>query len=167
VPSYTELPIVLINNYIWDLATGSATVGQPDLAVASAVWDTSLYQFKPFYPVNESMAPDSTVMPFILYDYMMLPKVGTFWPIQKEEAEYCIVGDIPQIYYVKNYITEALEKFDDSARDINNYLIGQNKQTNFKYITVDQENYIYDERRIDSFAPKFITCLKITYEFTK
>lgn len=162
--SYTELPIVLINNYIWALASGSVS-GQP--AVASAVWNTDNYTFRPFYPVTETLAPDSATMPFILYDYLIAPKSGTFWPMQKEEAEYCIVGDLPQIYYVKNYITEALKKFDESARDINNYLIGQGYSTNFKYITIDQSNYIFDEKRTDSFKPKFITCITLTYEYTK
>lgn len=159
-----ELAIVHINNYIWDLVSGSIS-GLP--AAPSAVWNASNYTYKPFYPVTESLAPDSTIMPFVIYDYMLLPKAGTFWPIQKEEAEYCIVGDLPNIFYVKNYIVDALEKFDESARDINNYLINSGATVNFKYITVDQENYIADEKRIDSFKPKFITCLKLTYEYTK
>lgn len=164
MPSYTELPITLINKYIWDLASGSVN-GEP--AVASAVWDTSLYTYRPFFPVREPSTLDTNVLPYVIYDYMLAPTVGNFWPLQKEEAEYCIVGDIPQIYYVKNYITEALEKFDDSARDINHHLIGEGFITKFKYITVSQENFIIDERRMDSYKPKFITCLRLTYEYTK
>lgn len=164
MPSYTELPITLINKYIWDLASGSVS-GQP--AVASAVWDTSIYEYRPFYPVHEMLAPDTSTLPFILYDYMFAPKAGNFWPLQKEEAEYLIVGDIPQIYYVKNYIVEALEKFDESARDVNNHLSSSGYQTRFKYITVEQENFISEERRLDSFKPKFISCLRLCYEYTK
>lgn len=162
--SYTELPITLINNYIWELASGSVS-GQP--AVASAVWDTSLYTYRPFFPVHEILAPDSSITPYVIYDYMLAPKAGTFWPMQKEEAEYTIVGELPQLYYVKNYITEALEKFDESARDINYHLQNRGYITRFKYITVDQRNFIMDERRIDNFKPKFITCLRLTYEYTK
>lgn len=164
MPSYTELPITLINKYIWDLASGSVS-GQP--AVASAVWNTSLYSYRPFYPVHEILAPDSSVIPYILYDYMVAPKAGTFWPLQKEEAEYIIVGDVPQIFYVKNYIVEALDKFDESAKDVNDHLRSSGYLTNFKYITVEQENFIADERRLDNYRPKFITCLRICYEFTK
>lgn len=165
MPSYTELPIVHINNYVWDLARGEL---DPSLAVASAVWNTSLYTFRPFYPVHENLAAE-TITPYILYDYIHAPKVGTLWPVQKEEADYIIVGDLPEIYYVKNYITEALEKFDESARDLNGYVADQDAgyQTNFKYITVDQDTYIADERRLSSFAPKYITCLTLTYEYTK
>lgn len=160
----TDLPIVHINNYIWDLVSGSVS-GQP--AASSAVWNAQNYTYKPFYPVSQNLAPDSSVMPFIIYDYMFLPKVGTFWPMKKEEADYVIVGDIPQIFYVKNYIMSALEKFDKSAQEINNHISSTGTDINFKYITADQDTYIADEKRIDSFKPKFITCIKITYEYTK
>lgn len=162
--NYTELPIMHINNYLWDLANGNIP-GYP--AIASAVWNVSLYPFKPFYPVSETLAPDSAVTPFILYDYIFAPKAGTFWPIDKEEADYVIVGDLPQIFYIKNFITDSLQKFDKSAAEVNKYLISASPTIHFKYITVEQENYIADERRIDSFKPKFITCLKLCYEYTK
>lgn len=164
MPSYTELPIVLINNYLWDLAKGEVD-GKP--AVASAVWDTSTYSFTPFYPVTESLAPESATLPYILYDYMFVPGSGTFWPMTKEDADYIIVGDIPQIFYVKNWIVEALERWDESARNINNHLASKGYLTKFKYINVFQENFIADERRVDSFKPKFITSLRICYEYTK
>jgi hypothetical protein len=165
----TELAVVHINNYLWALASGSVSgVSQ----VSSAVWNVNSYDYRPFYPVTESLAPDSAQMPYILYDYIFAPKSGTFWPMQKEEADYIIVGDIPQIYYLKNWIVDALERFDESAGNINNYLVSNttasyNPSVRFKYLTVDQDNYIADEKRIDSFLPKFITCLKITYEYTK
>ena len=161
---YTELPIVHINNYLWDLARGNVS-GYP--AIASAVWNTSIYQFQPFYPVSETLAPDSSTMPFILYDYIFMPKAGNFWPLEKEEADYLIVGDVPQIFYLKNFIVDALQKFDTSAAEVNKHLLSASPTVKFKYITADQENYIADEKRIDSFKPKFITCLKITYEYTK
>lgn len=160
----TELAIVHINNYLWDLASGSVS-GIP--TVSSAVWNISSYNYRPFYPVTENLAPDSAVMPYILYDYIFVPKAGTFWPMQKEEADYVIVGDIPQIYYVKNWIVDALERYDESANNVNNHLLSSSPSIKFKYITVDQDNYIADEKRIDSFLPKFITCLKLTYEYTK
>lgn len=162
--SYQELPINLINQYVWDLAKGNIA-GQPP--VASAVWNTSNYSFTPFYPVSESLAPDSATLPYILYDYMVVPTAGTFWPIQKEEADYIIVGDLPQIFYVKNYILEALERYDETARNINDYLSTKECFTRFKYVYSYQENFIIDERRLDSFKPKFITCVRVCYEYTK
>lgn len=153
-----ELAVVHLNNYLWNHPS------------ASLVFNVNDYPYRPFYPVTENLAPDSAVMPYILYDYIFTAKPGTFWPLQREEADYIIVGDIPQIYYVKNWIVDTLERFDESARDVNNYLVSQTASptsVRFKYITVDQDNYIADEKRIDSFLPKFITCLKLTYEYTK
>lgn len=156
-----DIAVVHINNYIWDVVGKSAT--------ASVVWNSSNYDYKPFYPVSENLAPDSAVLPYVLYDYMFLEKTGTFWPLQREEASYVIVGDVPNIFYVKNLIIDLLEKFDESAINVNNYMISASSSSNikFKYITAEQDNFIADEKRIESFAPKYITCVKLTYEYTK
>jgi hypothetical protein len=159
---YTKLPIVLINNYLWSLASGSVS-GQS--AVPSAVWNTSTYAYRPFYPVNENLAPESTNMPYVLYDFMFRPPDATFWPINKERAIYSIVGDIPQIFYVKNFIFDTLKKFDKSATDVNNHI--NDSDIRFKSIHVYQDNFVLDEKRIDSYKPKYITTLTLSYEYTK
>jgi len=159
---YTTLPIVLINNYLWDLASGSVS-GTP--IISSAVWNVSTYQYKPFYPVNENLAPESSTMPYVLYDYLYEEPDDTFWPIHKERAIYSIVGDVPQIFYVKNFIFDTLKKFDKSAQEINNH--SGNSLINFKCVHVFQNNFISDEKRIDSFKPKYITTLTLTYDYTK
>lgn len=159
---YTKIPIVLINNFIWDLASGSVA-GIP--AVSSAVWDVSSYTYRPFYPVNENLAPDSKQMPFILYDYLYSPPKNTFWPINCEKAIYSIVGDIPQILYVKNFIYDTLKRYDKSAQEVNSHI--NDSDINFKCIHVSQDNFISDERRADSFKPKYITTLILTYDYTK
>jgi len=162
VADYTKIPIVLINNFIWDLASGSVA-GIP--AVSSAVWNVSSYSYRPFYPVNENLAPDSSKMPFVLYDYLHDAPKDTFWPINCEKAIYSIVGDIPQIFYVKNFIYETLKKYDKSAQEINNHI--NDPDIHFKCIHVSQDNFIADERRADSFKPKYITTLVLTYDYTK
>ena len=156
-----ELAIVHINNYVWNIVNDSAT--------ASVVWNPNEYDYRPFYPVSENLAPDSVVMPYVLYDYMFLEKTGTFWPIQREEATYIVVGDVPNIFYVKNLIIDLLDKFDESAVNVNNYLLSSSASPTirFKYIAAEQENFISEEKRIESFAPKYITSIKLTYEYTK
>ena len=91
----TELAVVHINNYLWALASGSVT-GVP--TVSSAVWNVSLHDFRPFYPVTESLAPDSAQMPYILYDYIFVSKAGTFWPLQKEEVDWAGFINIKEAY---------------------------------------------------------------------
>jgi hypothetical protein len=162
VVDYTKIPIVLINNYLWDLASGSVA-GVP--RVSSAVWNVSSYQYKPFYPVSENLAPDSATMPFVLYDYMIEPPKDTFWPLHQERAIYSIVGDIPQIFYVKNFIYDNLKKYDKSAQGINEHL--RDPDVHFKCIHVEQDNFIADERRAESLKPKYITTITLSYDYTK
>ena len=81
---YTKLPIVLINTFIWDLASGSVS-GYP--IISSAVWNVNSYQYRPFYPVNENLAPESSTMPYVLYDYLYDEPDDSFWPLQKEKAK--------------------------------------------------------------------------------
>lgn len=159
---YTKIPIVLINNYLWDLASGSVS-GVP--MVSSVVWNVNTYQYTPFYPVNENLAPESSTMPYVLYDYMIDAPKDTFWPLHQEKAIYSIVGDIPQIFYVKNFIYDNLKKFDKSAQEINNHI--HDSDVLFKCIHVKQDNFIIDEKRIDSFKPKYITTLTLSYDYTK
>ena len=159
---YTKLPIVLINNYIWQLASGSVS---GVAKVSSAVWNVNSYSYIPFYPVNENLAPESATMPYILYDYMVDAPKDSFWPLHCERAIYSIVGDIPQIFYVKNFVFDNLKMFDKSAQDINNQI--KDPMVKFKYINVTQDNFITDEKRIDSFKPKYITTLTLKYEYTK
>jgi hypothetical protein len=162
VADYTKLPIVLINNYIWELASGSVS---GVATVSSAVWNTASFLYRPFYPVSENLAPQSTTMPYVLYDYMVEAPKDSFWPMHCERAIYSIVGDIPQIFYVKNFIFDNLKKFDKSAQEINNHI--KDTSINFKYINVSQDNFVADEKRIDSFKPKYITTLTLKYEYTK
>jgi len=159
---YTKIPIVLINNYLWALASGS--VSGID-RVSSAVWNISQYTYKPFYPVHENNAPESNKIPYVLYDYLFDKPNDTFWPINKEQAIYSIVGDIPNIFYVKNFIYETLQKFDKSAQEINDYI--KDPDINFKCVHVYQDNYISEEKRSDSVKPKYITTLTISYDYTK
>lgn len=159
---YTKLPIWLINKYLWDLAKGDV-----DNQDYSAIWDTSVYgSYIPFFPVYENLGVETSVMPYVLYDYLFVQPNGTFFPVNKERATLTIIGPAPQIFYVKNFIYEALKKFDTSAQEINNHL--QDSDISFKYITCDQSNYMIDEKSIDSLeAGKFQTSLVLTYEFTK
>ena len=159
---YTKIPIVLINNYLWDLASGSVS---GIARVSSAVWNVSSYTYKPFYPVHENMAPESDKIPYILYDYVFEEPDETFWPIHKEQAMYSIVGDLPQIFYLKSFIYENLKKFDKSADEINNHIM--DPDIRFKCVHVYQNNFISEEKRSESFKPKYITTLTISYDYTK
>ena len=160
--SYAKMPISLINQYLWDLANGNVD-GQD--AIDSSVWDTSVYTYRPFFPVSENLAIDTEKTPFIIYDFLFSQPNGTMWFVDKEQATYTIVGELPQLFYVKTFIYDALKKFDQSAQELNNHI--QDPDISFKWIKCEQSNFMIDEKRIDSFKPKFVTCLTLTYEYTK
>lgn len=163
--NYDKLAINLINKYVWDLAKGNVS---GTTAVSSSVWNTAQWgEITPIFPVNENFGTGYTDKnPYILYDYLVSGISGTFWPLEKEKATYSIVGTIPDIYYVKNFIFENLKKFDSSAQDINRHL--SDSEINFKYIRVEQPSFIAQEYRpADSQLPKYQTTLVLTYEFTR
>ena len=159
---YTKLPITLINKYIWDLANGDVA-GSTKLS--TTVWDVDSYTYRPFFPVTETLGGDTENTPFVLYDFLFTPPTNTQWFVDCEKAVYTIVGELPQIMYVRNFIYENLKKFDTSAQEVNLHL--NDSSVKFKYIKCEQANYILDEKRIDSFKPKFATSLIITYDYTK
>lgn len=119
----------------------------------------------PFFPVSENLAASTETTPFIIYDFLFTPPGNTQWFINCEKAVYTIVGELPQIYYLRNFIYESLKKFDISAQDINDHI--QDSSIRFKFIKCEQSNYMLDEKRIDSFKPKFVTSLILTYDYTK
>lgn len=173
---YDELAINNINKFIWNQAKLEFSLSQSDsaeiIAYKQRVWNIQPWisqtpEITPIFPVNENFGTGFTGnVPYILYDYLFTGISGTFWPLEKERATYTIVGEIPNIYYIKNFVYEKLRKFDISASDVNKSLNSQN--INFKYIKVDQPAFIAQEVRTpDSQYPRYQTTLNLTYEFTR
>jgi hypothetical protein len=169
--TYDKLPVSLINKYIWDLANGTVEGSAP---LTDNVWNLTYWNSEaantpvvPIFPVNENFGTGFTTSnTYVLYDYVVSGVTGTFWPIEKERVTYTIVGEIPKIYYAKNFIYENLRKFDSSAQEVNRHI--SDPEINFKYIRVDQPNFIAQEfRAADSQFPRYQTTLILTYEFTK
>lgn len=156
------MPITLINKYLWDLAKGDVA---GSTKIDPTIWNTDNFSYQPFFPVTETLGADTGNTPFVIYDFLFSSPFGTDWFINKEQAVLTIVGEMPQVWYVKNFIYENLKKFDESAQEINNHIVDQD--ISFKYIKCEQSNYVLDEKRIDSFLPKFATSLILTYEYTK
>lgn len=175
---YDLLAINQINKYIWSKAKDELSVLQTDstseIAYKESIWKISSWttptqssEIVPIFPVNENFGTGFTSnLSYILYDYVFSSASGTFWPIEKERATYTIVGEIPNIYYLKNFVYEKLRKFDISARAINDN--DPQSLINFKYIRVDQPNFIIQEVRTpDSQFPRYQTTINLTYEFTR
>ena len=178
--NYKKLPIKIITEYLWDqfnkdyLAAKTANPkneGETDAAYETriagiCIWSPHRYpDFTPFFPVSETQAASTDVTPFVIYDFLYAPSSNTQWFINCEKAVLTIIGEMSQIYFVRSFIHEALKKFDVSAQEINDF--AQDSDIKFKFIKSEQTNYILDEKRIDSFKPKFVTSLVLTYDYTK
>jgi hypothetical protein len=163
---YRVVPINLVNNYVWDLVKGDVSGVE---ALPSNVWDSSSYSYVPFFPVHENQGIDTGgTQPFVLYDYLFEEREGTMFHLRKERAIYTIVASSPaQLYAIKNFIQDTLNKFDEAAQGINRHMA--NDSIVFKYVKCSQDLFVMQELKQTerSFAPKFASTLMLTYEYTR
>jgi hypothetical protein len=164
---YTKIPVVMICNYLWDLAKGDVA-GSTKLP--SIVWDVDSFTKQPTAPIAEQNdIPATSTMPYILYDFLYTGVDPTCFPLIREEATLTIIGPIPNIYLVKNFVYDALSKFDISASEINNHI--RDTGINFKYVKVRQEQYSLDEKKTvtlsDGTVTRYATTLYVTYEYSR
>ena len=162
MPDYTKLPVMLIGNYIWALAKGQVT-GSTKLS--STVWDTDAYTVQPIFAINDSNAITNP-NPYILYDFLYTGVEAKTFPLIREEATLTIVGPWNKLYPLKNFIYDALSKFDISAFEINNHI--KDTGINFKYIKVRQEQYALDEKKpVGLESGLNHSTLYVTYEYSR
>jgi len=162
MPDYTKLPVMLIGNYLWALAKGDVT-GSTKLS--STVWDTDAYDIQPIFAINDSNAITNP-KPYILYDFLYTGVEAKTFPLIREEATLTIVGSWDKLYPLKNFIYDALSKFDISAFEINNHI--KDTGINFKYIKVRQEQYSLDEKKpVGLESGLNLSTLYVTYEYSR
>lgn len=162
MPDYTKLPVMLIGNYLWDLAKGDVA-GSTQLS--STVWDTDAYEIQPIFAINDSNAITNP-KPYILYDFLYTGVEAKTFPLIREEATLTIVGSWDKLYPLKNFIYDTLSKFDISAFEINNHI--KDTGINFKYIKVRQEQYSLDEKKpVGLESGLNLSTLYVTYEYSR
>jgi hypothetical protein len=163
---YRVLPINLINTYLWDLIKGDVDGAE---ALPENVWDVSGYTNTPFFPIHENQGADTGgTNPFVLYDYLFEETKGTMYELKCERAIYTIVASSPsQLYAIKNFIQDTLNKFDSTAQSVNRHI--QNDSIRFKFVKCSQDLFVMQELKQTerSFAPKFASTLSISYDYTR
>ena len=163
---YRVIPINLINTYLWDLVNGDVDGVE---ALPSNVWDTSGYTNPPFFPIHENQGADTSgIQPFVLYDYLFEDIHGTMHEVKCERAIYTIVASSPaQLYAIKNFLQDTLNKFDSTAQAINKHI--NNESIRFKYVKCTQDLFVMQELKQTerSFAPKFASTLSLYYDYTR
>jgi hypothetical protein len=163
---YRVLPINLINNYVWDLASGNVEGVE---AISSEVWDTDSYTHPPFFPVHENQGADTKgIKAFIIYDYLFEQSKGAMWEMKCEKAIYTIVSHNPgHVYAIKNFLQDNLNKIDQTAQSINKHI--NDDSIRFKFVKCSQDLFMMQELKQTerSFAPRFASTLTISYDYTR
>lgn len=107
-----KYPPAIINKYLWQQFIDNA----PNFV--------SQYNgIVPIFPVRDSLGGDATwgTKPYIVYDNMARVRTARFYGIRKEQLLYSVRGDVPQIFMLRDLITDVLDRGDDTAKDINAY----------------------------------------------
>lgn len=154
--------------------TGSITIENDSIDESIQATDTSgriwsPYCTPPIFPIHENQGNiDSSDKPYILYDYLFEETPGTMYEVRKERAIYTIVASSPgQLYSIKNFIQDNLNKLDTTAQSINRHV--NNDSIRFKTVRCSQELFVMQELKQTerSFSPRFASTLVITYEYTR
>lgn len=107
-----KFPPAIINAYVWEQFTQNA----PNFVAP--------YQgITPIFPVRDNMGGNYPwgSRPYIIYDNMARIRTSRFYGIRKEQLFYSIRGDVPEIFTVRDLITDILDRADDTAKDINHF----------------------------------------------
>ena len=150
---YTKQPVFVVNSYIWNNA----------VQLPTNVWDTSTYSYRPIFPVSDSTSLNSQKMPYILYDTVLNRRTGDLYPMVTETFNYYIVGDVPQIIYIRTFIHDLFRKLDKSAQVVN--MVGDG-QTFFKYFESHQNGEVGEYLTGDSIDKKYVVSLSVRGTYT-
>lgn len=105
-----KYPPAIINAYLWAQFQANA----PEFVA-------QYNGIVPIFPVRDTFAGSSTwsKKPYIIYDNMARVRTARFYGTKKEQLLYSVRGDIPQIFMLRDLITDVLDRSDDTAKDIN------------------------------------------------
>lgn len=135
--SLSDLAIapLAINGYLWD--TFKAI--EPTFAKKYA-------NKMPFFPVSDAASGQKQWenKPYIIYDRMFKFSRGSFYPIKQEQLVYVVKGNEAQIFEWGAGIQMILDRGDDSAKDVNNWI--RNNGGNDKYPVYFHSMKVYQTR---------------------
>lgn len=170
-----KLPMELVNDYLWDLITGEVDEDKamPDTLISLDSYAIGSSSIRPFFRVLEP-SDVSDISPTFLYDSLFMPPNNTSWFVEKEQSTITIKAEIDKIFEIERYLYNSLKKFDQTAQELNKYLLSKYGQefidlgTWFKYIKCDQDYYEYNKQTttLDPTQKYAYSTLILTYEYT-
>ena len=153
-----KFPPAIINSYVWAQFEENAPV-----------FSAQYGSIVPIFPVYDAKAGDASWgnKSYIVYDNMARVRSGVFYGVRKEQLVYSIRGDIPEIFALRDLITDVLDRGDDTAKDINEYA-GENLENPYIFFhdfKVFQQDFTNEKTDKHSTRQFYSTDLIIEYQY--
>lgn len=117
----SKLAVYDLNHFVWNVV----------LADQQHLFATNLQINKPFFPVQE--VPEAINGAHVVYTVNTVPD-ELIWQSTRDEVMYKIFGrTIDETTDINTAIMSSLRKFDESADEVNNYLVSQGR-TDFRFM---------------------------------
>ena len=135
------IPSLYLNQYVWAAMTGI------DETLLPLYGDTV-----PFFPLADSRAGDAGWgnKPYVVYDNLFKLRGRPFPQIKHLQIMYFVRGSAEDVITWSNTIAHILDREDDSAKDVNNYLSVNSSlppDVFFHRIRVHQIDMVNDQRQ--------------------
>lgn len=154
-------PSIYLNNYLWNAM--KSIDGTLD----------AQYDYQPIFPLADSKAGDQGWgnKPYIVYDLLMKFRARPFYGVHKTQVMYWVRGGASDVLGWTNAIAHILDRQDQSALEINQYLAANDQNAgiyfhNIKVFQVDSAN----EERMDLAVRQYYTAsmiIEMNYHITR
>lgn len=128
-----RFPPIALNRYVW----AKFAEAYPEAAAD--------YQIMPFFPTYDNTAIGNSWDDklYVVYDVIAKYRASPFYVVKSESTLYSLRGQIEDVFLWREFIIDTLDKMDDGAKDLNEWL-GENYANNevfFHELTVYQSEY--------------------------
>lgn len=131
--NYSKLAVYEINQFLWQKLQDSALLSKNDYYV-----DEFADFLTPIIPAQQIPEFNNLLpgKPYIIYDYEKKITLENWW-ITEEIITYSILSqNYDQINSILNFINDNFRRYDDSAKDLNNYT-SSDSQFNYHFLYSD------------------------------
>lgn len=152
------VPVLHVNKYLWDAMTTTDT----NLAAQYG-------NIIPFFPLADSRAGDAGwgTKPYVVYDSLFKLRGKPFYAIKKLQVMYFVRGTAEDVITWSNVIGHILDREDESAQDVNNYLRDNEPDAGiyFHRTRVLQIDMVNDQRQDLSVRQQYTSSMIIDLEY--
>lgn len=152
------IPVLFVNRFLWNemVALDESLLPQYGTIV-------------PFFPLADSRAGDAGwgAKPYVVYDSLFKLRGKPFYPVKKIQIMYFVRGTAEDVITWSNVIGHILDREDESAQDVNNYLRDNEPDAGiyFHKTRVLQIDMVNDQRQDLSVRQQYTSSMIIDLEY--